>query len=74
MLGGGGGYRLRGINTTLLFFFFFFYCLTFLIENLEEIQVLDHTRCMTTCVPTEPTGHKHKIVQFLAKIVVTVIV
>lgn len=36
-----------------------------------RIQVLDDTYCMATCVPTKPMGHKHKIVQFLAKIVVS---
>lgn len=33
--------------------------------------MLDDTHCMATCVPTKPMGHKHKLVQFLAKIVVS---
>lgn len=56
-------------------FFFLSFCFFNTVKNFSleiwRIQVLDDTHCMATCVPTKPMGHKHKLVQFLAKIVVS---
>lgn len=55
--------------------FFWSFCFFNTVKNFSleiwRIQVLDDTHCMATCVPTKPMGHKHKLVQFLAKIVVS---
>lgn len=63
--------RKHHIAVVVFLLFCFFNTVRNFSLEIWRIQVLDDTHCMATCVPTKPMEHKHKIVQFLAKIVVS---